>query len=746
MMTNNANRAVPACCCRTFRSAELVTGRIRFLLLALWLLPCCPGRAEETVSIFAPTKQPMLEFALGDLRSALTKRGVGVQTAARDSADIVLLDAAAYRSLSGSSNGTPKVDFDFKPEEFSLQKADGGRIWVIGADDAGLMYGALELAEQIRLHGRAGVLATSQNPHLAERGVKFNIPLDLRTPTYTDPSEASQQNMAEMWSMDFWTGFIDRLARHRYNMISLWNLHPFPSMVKVPEYPDIALNDVVRTKVPIRRFYELGNGQTCPDLMRDTEVIKRITIEEKIEFWRAVMRYARERNVKFYLMTWNIFDWGIEGKYGIDIRAENPVTRDYYRKSVKQLLRDRFPEVDGQVLFEAWQEASSIYPLTTGFHWGAADFSWYIEGCRSHPAGANDKIGYQGVEQFIVQPVHPGTKNQTIPDYVKTVGAGRTSPLKSPLQVAAELHAHVDRAQQRLAMFPAACDPELANTLGDIRCISLLGRYYAHKIAGATHLVHFHFNTSFGGVPTHAEEHRKSMLWTAVLFGMIKEENADDGFFDVSRSPEEKAAAIKHLAREIGKSTADRPLMIFCGGGVQVPCSALELAIAEGASPAALKAVTFVSHSIANERDHKKGHPEYERNWSVLIRLSPHPRFLDHTSPLVNGRRTGEPVKGDQNNTARNQGPRKGLAGMPNWQWLAAYGPRVEGFGFSGTKGEWLLTRLKAAGAPELGHNGNAEADASDAGMVFGQMPGGKTDATMDDIRAFFLGSPPFRK
>ena len=444
--------------------------------------------------------------------------------------------------------------------------------------------------------------------------------------------------------------------------------------------------------------------------MLDTEVIKRITIQEKIEFWRNVMRYARERNVKIYLMTWNIFDWGIEGKYGIDIRAENKVTRDYYRQSVKQflltypdlasigltvgenmadyktdvkeqwafdtygqgvldalaeqperkltfihrmhqgdvanvdrhfaplltnrniqflfsfkyaqahvmsspvqpfanqfvdeikgrktlwtlrnddnfyfrwgapgfvreflrnlppgvsegfyygsdgyiwgreflaresatprpleiekhwyhwmsfgrlgynpnlsdewfaqMLHDRFPEVDGKALFEAWQEASLIYPLTTGFHWGAADFSWYIEGCRSHPAGANDKIGYHGVEQFIVQPVHPGTKNQTIPDYVKTVGAGQTSSLKSPLQVAAELHAHADRAQQQLAKLPPTRDPELANTLADIRCISLLGRYYAHKIAGATYLALFRANPNPGAEAQAVAELEKAL-------------------------------------------------------------------------------------------------------------------------------------------------------------------------------------------------------------------------------------------
>ena len=44
-----------------------------------------------------------------------------------------------------------------------------------------------------------------------------------------------------------------QLARDRYNFVSLWNLHPFPSMVKVPEYPDVALNDVWRSKIEIRR-------------------------------------------------------------------------------------------------------------------------------------------------------------------------------------------------------------------------------------------------------------------------------------------------------------------------------------------------------------------------------------------------------------------------------------------------------------------------------------------------------------
>ena len=99
------------------------------------------------------------------------------------------------------------------------------------------------------------------------------------------------------------------------------------------------------------------------------------------------------------------------------------------------------------------------------------------------------------------------------------------------------------------------------------------------RVGWGDRLVHFHFNTNFGGKPTHAQEHRKSVLWTAKFFGMIDDVDADDGYFDVSRSPEEKAAAIKHLAEEIRRSELRKPLMIFCGGGVQVPYAALKLAM-----------------------------------------------------------------------------------------------------------------------------------------------------------------------
>lgn len=257
------------------------------------------------------------------------------------------------------------------------------------------------------------------------------------------------------------------------------------------------------------------------------------------------------------------------------------------------------------------------------------------------------------------------------------------------------------------------------------------------KLKMSKQLVHYHFNTNFGGAPKHAEDHCKSVLQTAVLFKIIKSENdTSDAFFDVSASEKEKQAAINHLAKQILKASKKEPLMIFCAGAVQLPYFALRKAIEMGASKENLSSLVYVSHSLFNEKAGRGDNPD---NWTKLKTVTPLAHFIDYTSPIMNGRRDGG-VNKTQNETGWNQAPRNQLKGIEEWKWIANYGKKVSGFGFTGTKGEWLLQRLKAAGAPELGKNGNAEGDASDAGMVFAVLPGGKTDATMDEIRMFFLG------
>ncbi len=221
-------------------------------------------------------------------------------------------------------------------------KSEGGRhvIMVCGADAVGAMYGGLDIAEAIRF-GRLDLLRDSEHsPHIAQRGIKFNIPLDLRTPSYTDCSDAAQANIPEMWDREFWIGFLNEMARHRYNVLSLWSLHPFPSLVKVPEFPEVALDDVWRTKAKLDDTFSFaGTDMVRPQMLANHEVVKRIKIEEKIEFWRWVMQQAADRGIRVYVFTWNVFTFGADGKHGITKDPGNDITKNYFRASVREMVK-----------------------------------------------------------------------------------------------------------------------------------------------------------------------------------------------------------------------------------------------------------------------------------------------------------------------------------------------------------------------------------------------------------------------
>jgi hypothetical protein len=296
----------------------------------------CSDRLNE-IHIFKSSEVPDSLFAFHDLENSLLKEGYSMKFTGRDQADILL--------STGQTDG--EVGNHLAPEGFSLRRLRKGKISLIGGDLAGVMYGILELAEQTSLYGIKGIKEISRNPYMEIRGIKFNIPLDVRTPSYSDMSDAGQVNIPEMWSFSFWKNTIDNLARYRYNLISLWSLHPFPSMVRVPEYPDIALKDVRRSTIKFSENYSTRVTDIyTTEITSNSETVLKITIDEKIAFWQKVMKYAAERNIRFYIMTWNIYPSGIGGKYGITDDMNNAVTKDYYRKSVRQMFLT-YPDLAG---------------------------------------------------------------------------------------------------------------------------------------------------------------------------------------------------------------------------------------------------------------------------------------------------------------------------------------------------------------------------------------------------------------
>ncbi len=180
------------------------------------------------------------------------------------------------------------------------------------------------------------------------------------------------------------------------------------------------------------------------------------------------------------------YHWMLWGRLGYDPTLDNA--------RLINLLGIRFPGLPAKPLFDAWQHASMIYPLTTGFHWADFDFQWYIEGCRSRPEPAQTQSGFHDVNRFITLGTHPGTDNIPIPRYVDATIAGEKLTGTTPFDVARSLDVHADAALaavEKIGMDNRATNREAKQTLADIRTMAWLGKYYAAKIRGATELALF---------------------------------------------------------------------------------------------------------------------------------------------------------------------------------------------------------------------------------------------------------------
>jgi len=299
------------------------------LLLSVFVLNLSAKASLKIAAVYDDTI-PHVQFAVDELQKACEANGG--QFLAAPAAGAVTIKFALDRSL-GS-------------EAYKIVQQNKN-IQIKGGDAKGLMYGGLALVDN--LQAGKDLLKTgtiSGKPYMPYRGIKFNIPLDARNPSYDDTGDAAQKNIETMWEFDFWKNYLDNMARYRYNLLTLWNLHPFPSMVKVPGYEDVALNDVCVYTGPITDKTDKNwrnEGIQAPEHLR---VVKKMTIDEKIAFWKKVFKYADDRGIDIHMYHWNVHVSGAEGKYGIVKRQDNPEAIAYLRESVKQFMLT-YPTVKG---------------------------------------------------------------------------------------------------------------------------------------------------------------------------------------------------------------------------------------------------------------------------------------------------------------------------------------------------------------------------------------------------------------
>ena len=209
-----------------------------------------------------------------------------------------------------------------QPGGFAIRSAEDGTLAVVGADAAGVMYGGLALAADVRAGTPLdAVEAREENPRVGFRAIKFNLPWD----SYRR-SEALQLHTETVRDLRFWERFLDMMAENRFNVLSLWNLHPFSYMVRSETYPEATpFSDE-----------ELADWQA---------------------FYRGLFQMAVDRGIETYVVNWNIFvspafaeaydvaPYSIEGRYFAD-GDTSAIIKDYTREVVTQVINE-YPNLTG---------------------------------------------------------------------------------------------------------------------------------------------------------------------------------------------------------------------------------------------------------------------------------------------------------------------------------------------------------------------------------------------------------------
>lgn len=211
---------------------------------------------------------------------------------------------------------------EISEEGYHIRLNGNQGIDIVGTDPTGLLYGIYALEEQLSNGVKiSSIKAEEVRAALPFRAIKFNLPWD----SYRR-SEALQLHTETVRDIKFWESFLDMMARNRFNVLTLWNLHPFNYMIRPKNFPEAtAFSDD-----------ELAEWQ---------------------EFWKSLFAMARERGIETYLVNWNIFvspefaeandvaTYSIEGNYFSD-GDTSAIIKTYTREAVKQVLEE-YPDLTG---------------------------------------------------------------------------------------------------------------------------------------------------------------------------------------------------------------------------------------------------------------------------------------------------------------------------------------------------------------------------------------------------------------
>jgi hypothetical protein len=192
-------------------------------------------------------------------------------------------------------------------EGFRIRRTEKNKICIFAIDETGCMYGIQDIAEQLRNYPKLiAIKEKTINPAFGFRAIKFNLPWSPYR-----PGPATDLHMETCRDLYFWESFLDMMVENRFNVISLWNTHPFPYMIRAHNYPQAThLDDK-----------ELTDWQ---------------------HFWKALFSMAKDRGLETYIVNWNIVvSPEFAEAYGADVHNDrSELVKKYTRESVIQVINE----------------------------------------------------------------------------------------------------------------------------------------------------------------------------------------------------------------------------------------------------------------------------------------------------------------------------------------------------------------------------------------------------------------------
>ena len=499
--------------------------------------PSAPA-PREAVVIYYDAAEPAIAFSAEELQKTLRSLGHDPATLKPlaelpDSPEpcyIVIAKKTALPVLKLLENRGGRITGVMGEQAYALRstKNNGNRgYWAIGGDRLGAMYGGIHIGE-IEAAGAITDLADGENaPYIANRGIKFNIPLDKRQPSFDDngtsghgmcPNEHfgefnKDHDFKEQWCFDVYgegildykktnpqreIGFIHRYwltdfkyIGHRFEKLpdgyDLEYKYSRARLYSAPNPPFVKKDILDATPANMKTWWNLRNDDIFLVRWGDPEYVK-----------QAVLHFPGNGRTAGYVLGSDRFCWGRESAsktpssprqlenekhwYSFLLWGRLSYDPETSPELLKGLIGNRLKTTQGAKLYETWQAASQIIPLVNRTRYVPWDYMWWVEGCRGHLLDESIR-GFHTVNIFLDKRWGgmDGTDHIGIHQFVVE---GKTSGI-TPLASADQIGALAEQALRGAAEISDGGNAELRETLGDIRTQARLGQYYAAKIRGA---------------------------------------------------------------------------------------------------------------------------------------------------------------------------------------------------------------------------------------------------------------------